>query len=150
MRTGFLLLVFSTLNSTPDNPAISHECRTTPLVTAWAPLDPNAGAVGPANWYVNEDRTIWVGPVPAQGWRTNGSVYVEKTYWVRPKGTQLAILGQRLDLSAPPLEVQIPCCYTSGFQIVGLNFPTPGCWRVTAVAGQHKLRFVTVVGVVDP
>jgi hypothetical protein len=68
-----------------------------------------------------------------------------KTYWVRPQGTQLVIGGRRLDASAPPVEAHIPCCYTSGFQIIGLFFPTEGCWEVTAKSGDSELQFVTQV-----
>jgi len=64
---------------------------------------------------------------------------------VRPQGTQLVISGRRLDASAPPVEAHIPCCYGSGFQIVGLHFPTEGCWEVTASAGDGELLFVTEV-----
>jgi hypothetical protein len=51
----------------------------------------------------------------------------------RPRGTQLLVSGRRLDASAPPIEAHIPCCYTSGFQIVGLLFPTEGCWDVNGL-----------------
>ena len=69
----------------------------------------------------------------------------QKTYWVRPTGPQLVISGRRLDGSAPPVEAHIPCCYPTGFQIVGLFFPTEGCWEVHAKAGESELRFVTYV-----
>ncbi|HEX2342805.1 MAG TPA: hypothetical protein VHI98_20170 [Vicinamibacterales bacterium] len=67
----------------------------------------------------------------------------QKTYWVRPQGTRLVISGRRLDAVAPPVEAHISCCYTSGFQIVGLFFPTEGCWEVKATAGEKELQFVT-------
>lgn len=127
-------------------------CPTSPLIRDSAPRDPNADPVGPADWYVNVDRTIWAGPVPAGGWSSGGTLYSgnrvvkgQKTYWVRPQGTQLVISGRRLDASASAVEAHIPCCFATGFQIVGLLFPTDGCWEVRATAGDTELRFVTYV-----
>jgi len=31
------------------------------------------------------------------------------------------------------------------FQTMGLTFPTEGCWRITAAAGDRELSFVTIV-----
>ncbi len=59
---------------------------------------------------------------------------------------QLAIEGRRLDAPAPPLRVEIPCCYDeTGFQPSELIFPTEGCWEVTGKAGGAILKFVTLV-----
>ena len=69
----------------------------------------------------------------------------QKSYWVRPQGTKLAISGRRLDAGGSPVEAYVPCCYPTGFQIVSLHFPTAGCWQVDARAGDSKLQFVTRV-----
>jgi hypothetical protein len=126
-------------------------CPTSPLVSAEAPAEAFTSSVI-GRWYINADRTIWAGWVPAGGWPAGGTLYSgsrpvkgQKTYWVRPKGTDLAITGRRLDAEAAPVEAHIPCCYRSGFQIVGLHFPTEGCWEVNATSGDHTLRFVTYV-----
>ena len=116
-------------------------CDVTPTVRATAPSDPNADQVGPSDWYVNSEETLWAGPVIPGGWRTGG----EKTYWVRPRGTDLLISGYRLDSPQVKLTAEIPCCYPTGFQIVGLNFPTAGCWDVRATSGDAQLHFVTLV-----
>ena len=127
-------------------------CPATPLITDSAPAESGADPIVAANWYINADRSIWAGPVPSGGWPAGGVVYQgtrpvkgQKTYWVRPAGQQLVISGRRLDAAAPPLEAHVPCCYTSGFQIVALHFPTEGCWEVSASAGDSELRFVTLV-----
>ena len=127
-------------------------CPTSQLIRDTAPHDANADPVGPADWYMNEDRTMWAGPVPTGGWSTGGrlqsggnQVPGHKTYWVRPQGTELVISGRRMDATAPPIRAHIPCCYPTGFQIVALHFPTPGCWEVKAEAGESRLRFVTHV-----
>jgi hypothetical protein len=133
-------------------PPDSQSCPVSPVIRDVAPPDPNADPVGPSNWYINDDRTIWAGPVPESGWPSGGTLYSgnvvvrgQKTYWVRPPGTKLLISGRRLDASAPPAEAHIPCCYDSAFQIVGLHFPTEGCWEVGARAGDSQLRFITLV-----
>lgn len=152
-RTALLLLIAAVGGqaSFAHSPE-SNSCAATPVIRDSAPSDPGADPVRRANWYINADRTIWAGPLPEGGWPPGGRLYSgravvkgQKTYWVRPQGTELAISGRRLDASAPPVEAHIPCCYRTGFQIVGLFFPTEGCWEVTAKAGDSELRFITQV-----
>jgi len=149
---GLLCLLAVNMEAAAHSPSEQPSCATSPLIRDTAPRDPSADAVGPADWYINADRTIWAGPVPAGGWPSGGTLYSgkrtvkgQKTYWVRPKGTQLLIDGRRLDASGPPVEAHIPCCYPTGFQIVALLFPTEGCWAVHAKAGESELRFVKQV-----
>jgi hypothetical protein len=115
-------------------------CAVSETVRAEPPDDPNTDPFGDGPWYVNEDRTIWasLGPV---GWGTSE----EKVIWIRPAGTELEVNGRRLDGEAGPLEIGIPCCYPTGFQVTGMAFPTTGCWEVRATAGEHQLTFVTEV-----
>jgi hypothetical protein len=147
-----LLLATASTDQTLEQSAQTGTCATSPLVTAVAPNEPEADPGRPADWYMNADGTIWAGPVPNGGWPSGGILYSgsgtvkgQKTYWVRPKGTQLVISGRRLDTTSPPVEAHIPCCYGGGFQIVGLYFPSEGCWEVNARAGESELRFVTYV-----
>ena len=132
-------------------PPGAASCRTSPMVQDSAPHDSNADPVV-GNWYRNADRTIWAGFLPADGWQAGrkvhsgkGAVSGNKTYWVRPRGTPLQITGRRLDEPAPPLEAHVPGCYSTGFQIVALHFPTEGCWQVNARSGDSELQFVTRV-----
>lgn len=151
MKLVVLALVgvaFLQLPLTAQQPA--DACRPTPTVQATSPLDPGADPVH-GDWYRNEDQSIWVA-VPRAGWPAGGRVYRgnqvikgQKTYWVRPRGTKLEITGVRLDGPAQAVEADVPCCYTSGFQIVALHFPTEGCWEVRATSGDHSLSFVTRV-----
>lgn len=153
MRVALLLLFTAVASQSAFGQSMqSAPCAESPIVRDAAPADPNADPVGPENWYINAERTLWAGPVPESGWSSGGTLYAggttvkgQKTYWVRPERAQLAISGRRLDAAAPPVEAHIPCCYTSGFQIVGLYFPTQGCWEITAKAGVGELRFVTLV-----
>ena len=151
MKPFFLLLAAITVAAEVQSSAQQTAvCDGTATVQATAPEDPSADPVH-GDWYLNEDRSIWVS-VPRDGWPAGGQVYRgnlvikgQKTYWVRPRGTELKITGRRLDAEAPSVEADIPCCYTTGFQIVALHFPTAGCYAVRATAGNHELRFVTKV-----
>jgi WD40 repeat protein len=116
-------------------------CPVTEPVRDAPPDDPHADPFAYANWYVNSDRSIWVGPSP-EYW--NGGVS-NKVMFIRPQGTDLKVTGRRLDAGALPLETRIPCCYPTGFQVASVYFPTPGCWEVTAAAGDSELTFVTQV-----
>jgi hypothetical protein len=122
-------------------PLATTDCPVTRPVKDQPPDDPNADSFGRGYWYINADRTIWVGLPGNQTWRVGG----EKVIWIRPQGTELVITGERLDGPAPPLRADIPCCYPTGFQVTGLIFPTEGCWEVTAKAGDSELRFITKV-----
>jgi len=147
-----------TANANAQSTPELTSCPASQLVTAAAPIDPNADPIAAAaNWYINADRTIWAGPLPVGGWTSGGTVYTsqgavqgEKTYWVRPQGTQLTVTGRRLDASASPVQSIVPCCYPTGFQIVALLFPTAGCWEISAKAGDRELRFVTQVKPATP
>jgi hypothetical protein len=121
-------------------PAAS-DCPITEAILDEPPKDPNSDPFGRGYWYINADRTIWADAPESQSWRAGDA----KVIWIRPQGTQLVITGQRLDGDAPQLRAEIPCCYPTGFQATGLNFPTGGCWEVTARAGKSELRFVTYV-----
>lgn len=122
-----------------DTEETADVCTVTTPVKDQPPDDPNADPFGYGDWYINEDRTMWVNVGP--GWHTGG----EKVTWIRPAGMELTISGRRLDGDAPPLRVEIPAGYGTGFQIMGVYFPTEGCWAVTATAGEHRLDFVTQV-----
>ncbi len=147
-----LLLAFTT-GGVPTNQALGADgsCQASTTVRTTGPSEPGVSSVGPGPWYINADRSIWVA-VPEAGWVAGGKLYSggvevpgQKTYWVRPAGSQLQIAARRLDASAPAAEAHIPCCYPTGFQIVSLFFPTDGCWEVRAWAGRKELRFITKV-----
>jgi hypothetical protein len=131
----------ATAAATNQNPA-DTACEVTKASYDQPAKDPNADSFGYGYWYINADRSIWVGSLPdSQSWHVGS----HKIFWIRPQGTQLTVTGHRLDADAAPLHIDIPCCYPTGFQVSGLIFPSPGCWEVDAKAGKHELRFVTKV-----
>ena len=119
------------------------DCRLSELIRAEPPRDPNADPFGPGPWYVNADRSIWAGWF-AGHW-VSGSKG-NKVLWIRPQGTNLKVVGRRLDGDgAMTLTADMRCCYPTGFQASRVYFPTSGCWEVTATAGSSELKFVTKV-----
>jgi hypothetical protein len=132
------LLCFCDQNAIGRNQVTLPSCPVTSTVWARAPREPGVDPlVGP--WYINADRSIWA--MHTHTWQTGG----EKVPWIRPAGAKLVMVVRRLDGPAPPLKVQIPGFYPTAFQATGMDFPTQGCWEVTAKAGGKLLRFVTKV-----
>jgi TonB family protein len=119
-------------------------CEVTQPVNERPPDDPNsmpfAGTPGP--WYVNADQTMWAwGGTPAP------NTLRTKMLWVSPTGRALTIAARRLDGDARPVAISLaggPRTY----QASGLEFSTPGCWEITATAGDDTLRFT--IDVRDP
>jgi len=124
-----------------SQPTAGDQCPTTLAIEDQPPDDPHADPFGFGPWFINADRTMWA--YLDGGWTAgkNGN----KVIWIRPAGTQLLVSGRRLDSEAPPLRADIPCCYTTGFQVTGLYFPTGGCWEVTAEAGESHLQLVVEI-----
>jgi len=80
------------------------------------------------------------------GWVLSDGALSMKFWWWRLRKGDLTFVGKRLDAPGPPLRADVPCCYSeTGFQAVGLIFPTPGCWEVTGRVGGGSLTFVTLV-----
>ena len=108
-------------------------------------------------WYGTD--SLWTA-VPRNGvWSSlthNPEGYTQKVFWWR-KGyswtaepePQLSVIGRRLDAPAPPLNVSTA---TNAFaedigsaMLVGVDFPTPGCWKITGRYAGTELSFVVRV-----
>lgn len=71
----------------------------------------------------------------------------QKIAWYREVRGPLRIRGQRIDAPASPLTARVPYGYgQTGFQSSRLFFPTPGCWKVSAVVGTSR-AYVFVIRV---
>lgn len=116
-------------------------CVPTEPELAIPPDDPNASPMGEGPYFINQDRTLWMSAPSSGLWHAGGT----KVAYIRPPGADLQVTGRRLDADAPPLHADNPCCYTTGFQVGGLIFPTEGCWEVTVSTGEAELRVVTRV-----
>jgi hypothetical protein len=67
--------------------------------------------------------------------------------FVRKKPGRLFVGGRRLDGAAGPARAYIYDYGDSGFQPIYLQFPTPGCWEISAGVGRaaSPLTFVVLV-----
>jgi hypothetical protein len=137
------------------------EVQPTPAPTRCPVTPPNGNAPpgerpGP-DYYGNGK--LWTNLWPAgrvvvsdPGWiQPDGRIGIKWSWWrSRDAAGELSITGRRLDAEAPPLEAIIPEGYgTTGHQVSGLIFSSPGCWEVTGRSGGYELTFVTEV-VVPP
>lgn len=116
-------------------------CQVSPTVTDEPAKDPNADSFGFQDWFVNTERTIWTSH---QHWKAGPDG--NKVIWIRPAGLELTVTGTRIDNSKVwILAKDHPAWYPTGFTVVNLIVPFPGCWEVIAKAGTRELRFVTAV-----
>jgi hypothetical protein len=78
----------------------------------------------------------------------DGSVGIKAPWWRGPgvRG-RIRLQARRLDAHAPAVDRTINRSGygLTGFQAMGLELPTTGCWRITGSAGTARLTFVTLV-----
>jgi hypothetical protein len=70
--------------------------------------------------------------------------------WRKEPTPKLKITGRRLDSQAPPLDVDGPNAVGANgspgnYMMVGLTFPTIGCWEITGHDESVELKFVVWV-----
>jgi hypothetical protein len=118
-----------------------QSCAETPAVRATPPPANNAGPLGDGPWWVNDDRTLWMQSATGP-WHAG---YNQKNVLVKPAGVIPTLSGTRIDAPAAPMDVRWVPQLRAEFQTMGLTFPTEGCWKVTATAGDRELSFVTSV-----
>ena len=141
--TSFAILATGLIVLGSQGSRIAHlsdvACPVTETYYGKPPPQRGAGPFGLGAYYVNEDRSIWL---RSRHWSAGRS---DKTIWIRPQGTELKVVGRRLDGEAPPLQVKLPKGYNTGFQAGSMMFPTEGCWEVRATAGERELLFIVSV-----
>jgi hypothetical protein len=129
--------------TTTEEISSSAACAESPLVHEEPPRAAGADPFGPGPWYVNADRTIWVGWGSGPPWAKGEN---KKVAWLKPSGKSLTISGHRLDGDGEQLIPYQTGGYTSfGYDITNLTFPTGGCWEITGKAGTTSFTFVTRV-----
>jgi hypothetical protein len=96
--------------------------------------------LGYRDWIVNDDRTIWF---PNDKWVSGDGG--NKVVLIRPARTKIIVSGRRLESTVPPLKATDDHGYPSDFTVLGIYFPTEGCWEVNAKAGDSQIKFVTQV-----
>jgi hypothetical protein len=78
----------------------------------------------------------------------DGSVGIKAPWWRGPgvRG-RVTVRARRLDAPAPRVGRTVrPSGYgLTGFQAMGLELPSTGCWKITGSAAKARLTFVTLV-----
>lgn len=109
-------------------------------------------------WFGSPD--LWTAIVNEGIWDglpySPGSGYTQKVFWwsdgyvwseePQPK---LTVTGERLDAKAPALKASKPTNAYAGdigsAMLVGVDFPTEGCWKITGKYKDVELSFVVWV-----
>ncbi len=127
-----------------------------PPFTAPEPYSPNAPS---ADWFWHGSNSLWT-EIPQDGiWYGlphNPEGYTQKVFWWREgyvwneePQPALTVTGERLDAAAPPLIVsEATNAYASDIgsaMLVGVDFPTLGCWKITGKYAKAELSFVVWV-----
>jgi hypothetical protein len=131
---------------------------TKPPDPPFIPPDPYpAHPPGNIAWY--GAASLWT-DVPLNGtWNTlpySSAGYGQKVFWWRDGYSwtkepepNLTVSGRRLDAAAPPLHADKATNAYSGesgsAMLVGVDFPTLGCWEITGQYADAKLTFVVWV-----
>lgn len=130
------------------------------------PQDPRFTAPVPYSPDSPFDSNFWYGSnalwtdLPKDGvWYAlphNTEGYTQKIFWWREgyiwneePEPDLTVTGERLDAPAPPLIVsRATNAYADDIgsaMLVGVDFPTRGCWKITGKYGDAELSFVVSV-----
>jgi hypothetical protein len=141
------------LDSVPETCPVTKPYQTSRFV----PPPPYTAKIGSERFWFGTDR-LWTN-LPVNGMlkglpvdTTSGRpTFSEKLFWwrqgydgrtePRPK---LTVTGKRLDSPAPPLEVSRPTTAIMGHDsamLVGVGFPTVGCWQITGRYEDDELTF---------
>jgi hypothetical protein len=102
-------------------------------------------------WYGTE--ALWTAVPVSRTFPMGEKVFFWRAdyYWLDEPEPALTVSAKRLDAEAPPVEI-IDATNgwnedTQSFMLVGITFPTPGCWEIT---GQYQTDTLTFVVWVAP
>ncbi|HEX8229165.1 MAG TPA: hypothetical protein VF826_07610 [Chloroflexia bacterium] len=142
-------------------PTLDREtCAVTqpPETPFMAPAPYHASAPWAGTFWYGTSRlwTVLPGEGMWSGLPLNGDGYTQKVFWWREGYSwkedptpPLTVTGHRLDAPAPPLHSREA---TNAFaddigsaMLVGVNFPTPGCWEIRGKLHDQELSFVVWV-----
>ena len=140
-----------TSSDVPDDCLVTTQYQTLPFV----PPKPSQETPDGSFWFGTDK--LWT-DLPSDGtWRglghytPNDPTFRQKLFfwrqgydWHTEPRPNLKVIGRRLDAEADPLSVDRPTNVSSepGGMLVGINFPTVGCWEITGQYGDDALTFV--------
>jgi hypothetical protein len=101
-------------------------------------------------WTAVPQNGIWFGlPHNPEGYTQKVFWWREGYVWTEEPEPALTVTGERLDATAPPLNVsKATNAYASDIgsaMLVGVDFPTLGCWKITGQYEKTELSFVVWV-----
>jgi hypothetical protein len=101
-------------------------------------------------WTALPREGVWSGlPHNADGYGQKILWWREGYSWTEDPTPQLTVTGRRLDAPAPPLHAhEATNAYAEDIgsaMLVGVSFPTPGCWEITGKVRDQELSFVVWV-----
>jgi hypothetical protein len=152
--------VLSQQSGTIEREGVPETCPVTRPYQAslFVPPAPYAAKAGIGRFWFETDR-LWTS-LPVNGMlkglpenpTSAHPTFTEKLFWwrqgynasaePRPK---LKVAGKRIDSPAPPLEVSPPTnavMKQTSAMLVGVGFPTVGCWQITGRYENDELTFV--------
>lgn len=136
----------------PETCAVTTQHQATPFV----PPKPYSHEAGDGSFWFGTDRLWTVLPIDG-AWRglghysPNDPTFRQKLFmwrqgydWRTEPRPNLKVVGRRLDAPAAPLLADRANNVTSepAAMVTGINFPTAGCWEITARYGDDALTFV--------
>jgi hypothetical protein len=161
----FWLVVFSAVSlgqNKPNTPVVPSTCPVTkPAEALFVPPAPHSSKLPREEFWFGNDR-LWTA-LPAAGmwdglphYTPDDPTFSQKLFLWRqgydPRTEPLPkvpVKGKRLDAAAAPLQSDD---HANGgwtaddqFIVTGINFPTPGCWEITANYQNDGLTFVVWV-----
>lgn len=166
LRLSFCLMLMSVAcigqeGSKP--PTVPETCPVTkPAMQPFVPPPPYPAKPGPGSFWFGTD-TLWTALPETGAWIGLGH-YTPSDPTFRQKlqfwrqgfdahaatEAKLTLTGRRTDSVAPPLKTDGPGSPSwrgdDQFFMTGINFPTTGCWEITAHFEDVKLTFVVWVG----
>ena len=103
-----------------------------------------------ALWTAIPNNGEWAGlPHNPPGYTQKVFWWREGYFWTDEPEPKLTVTGRRLDAPAPPLVVsKATNAFAADIQsamLVGVDFPTLGCWEISGVYADAKLDFVVWV-----
>ncbi len=136
----------------PDACPVTTQYQTSPFI----PPKPYPQKAFTGAFLFGTDK-LWAA-IPLDGaWRglghytPNDPTFRQKLFWWRQgydwrtePQPRLKVTGRRLDADADPLFVDRPTNVSTepGGMLVGINFPTVGCWEITGRYGDDALTFI--------
>ena len=165
---SFCLVFMSVLciaQETPKSSAVPETCPVTkPATQPFVPPAPYDAKPGPGSFLFGTD-SLWTA-LPKNGvcigghYTPSDPTIRQKLQFFRqgfdahaPTESKLTVTGRRTDSAAPALKTDGPAspAWTGNdlhdqFFMTGINFPTTGCWEITAHYEDVKLTFVVWVG----